>query len=91
MTFPNLNFQDFLHPRPKPTGLDVQFSYGYYACHGVVDHSEKLANDDNHEDDIWALLTQSYQSSQQHSYEQLLGQYLQLWQNFWSKMDTLTT
>ena len=70
---------------------DVQFTYGYYACHGVVDHSEKLANDDNHEDDIWALLTQSYRSSQQHSYEQLLGQYLQLWQNFWSKMDTLTT
>ncbi len=69
---------------------DVQFTHGYYACHGVVDHSKRLANDDNHEDDIWALFTQSYIHSQRPAYEQLIEQYLQLWQNFWSKMDNLT-
>ena len=31
MTFPNLNFQDFLHPRPKPTGLDVQCKLKHFA------------------------------------------------------------
>jgi hypothetical protein len=67
-----------------------QFTEGYYACHGVVDPSQKLANDNNHEDDLWALLTQSYHSDQQPEYEQLIKQYLQLWENFWSKMHQMT-
>lgn len=69
---------------------DAKFIDGYYACHGLVDDSEKLANDDNHEDDIWALMTQSYMDTQQNNYEQLLQEYLQLWQNFWTKMDQMT-
>ena len=69
---------------------DAKFIDGYYACHGLVDDSEKLANDDNHEDDIWALMTQSYIDTQQNGYEQLLQEYLQLWQNFWTKMDQMT-
>ena len=31
MTFPNLNFPDFLHPRPQPTGLDVQCKLKHFA------------------------------------------------------------
>ena len=67
-----------------------EFTEGYYACHGVVDHSEKLANDNNHEEDLWVLLTQSYSCDQQSQYEKLIQQYLQLWENFWSKMHQMT-
>ena len=70
---------------------DVQFTYGYYACHGVVDDSEKLANDDNHEDDIWALLTQCFNEKNSQNYIKIQTQYLGLWDHFWSKMDKITT
>lgn len=37
------------------------FTQGYYACHGIAETcSTTLANDDNHEDDIWILFTQCY-------------------------------
>lgn len=68
---------------------DPRFSEGYYACHGIVDHSDKLANDDNHEDDIWALLTQSYQTQHRKDYQALVQEYLDLWMQFWQKMNTL--
>lgn len=69
---------------------DAEFTHGYYACHGVVDESDKLANDDNHQDDIWALLTQSYMQDKQESYQQLIDDYLYLWQKFWKKMHEIT-
>ena len=31
MTFPTLKFQDYLHPRPKPSGLDVQCKLQHFA------------------------------------------------------------
>lgn len=31
MTFPHLRFKDFLHPRPKPAGLDVQCKLQHFA------------------------------------------------------------
>lgn len=31
MVFPNLKFEDFLHPRPKPTGIDVQCKLQHFA------------------------------------------------------------
>ena len=69
---------------------DPRFAQGYYACHGVVDHSDRLANDNNHEDDIWALLMQSFQPEQQAEYQALAQTYLDLWAKFWSKMNTMT-
>ncbi len=31
MTFPQLKFEDFLHPRPQPTGIDVQCKLQHFA------------------------------------------------------------
>lgn len=65
------------------------YTQGYYACHGIAeaDGSDTLANDDNHEDDIWALLTQCYVSENALHFQQLQTDYLALWDNFWSKMN----
>ncbi|WP_448761664.1 hypothetical protein [Acinetobacter tandoii] len=69
---------------------DSLFTEGYYDCHGIVDDSYRLANDDNHEDDIWSLLTQSYQTSQSHEYQTVVQEYLDLWAKFWNKMNLLS-
>ena len=31
MTFPELKFKDYLHPKPKPSGLDVQCKLQHFA------------------------------------------------------------
>jgi len=69
---------------------DSRLTEGYYDCHGIVDHSYRLANDDNHEDDIWSLLTQSYQGHQSHEYQTVVQEYLDLWAKFWNKMNLLS-
>ncbi|OTG66613.1 hypothetical protein [Acinetobacter silvestris] len=66
-----------------------EYTQGYYDCHGIVEDSETLANDDNHEDDIWALFTQIFETEKYHQYEALLNQYLQLWKNFWNQQNNL--
>jgi hypothetical protein len=66
---------------------DRLFTEGYYACHGIAEQgSAELANDDNHEDDIWALLTQCYSQENELHFMQLQSEYLELWNHFWSKM-----
>ena len=66
---------------------DPAFALGYYACHGIADNSSQhLANDDKHEDDIWALLTQCFASEHSQHYKKTQSQYLELWNNFWSRM-----
>lgn len=66
---------------------DSSFTNGYYACHGIAKASDQtLANDDNHEDDIWLLFTQSYQPEDESYFKQLQAEYLNLWNDFWTKM-----
>lgn len=66
------------------------FTEGYYACHGLSDqNSQTLANDDNHEDDIWTLFTQCYDHESELHYKQVFSQYLELWDKFWSKMNQI--
>ncbi|OTG81661.1 hypothetical protein [Acinetobacter sp. ANC 4648] len=67
-----------------------EYTQGYYDCHGIVDHSQKLANDDNHEDDIWALFTQVFETEKYPQFEELLYQYLKVWNDFWHKLNSLT-
>ncbi|WP_240487442.1 hypothetical protein [Acinetobacter sp. BMW17] len=31
MAFPELKFKDYLHPKPKPSGLDVQCKLQHFA------------------------------------------------------------
>ncbi|MDR0237280.1 hypothetical protein [Acinetobacter sp.] len=60
---------------------------GYYACHGLADQDgSTLANDDNHEDDIWTLLTQCLTPENEQHLHQIQTEYLALWNNFWNKM-----
>lgn len=71
---------------------DPTFALGYYACHGIADgSSQHLANDDNHEDDIWALLTQCFASEHRQHYQQMQMQYLELWNDFWSRMHKMAS
>ena len=62
---------------------------GYYDCHGEADHSDCLANDDNHEEDLWCLLTQCFTNQQEQKLDQLEQNYLALWTHFWNKMQKL--
>jgi hypothetical protein len=73
--------------RTNLAAYDPSFTQGYYACHGLAETCDTtLANDDNHEDDIWVLFTQCYKSEQALYFQQLQTEYLSLWNNFWSKM-----
>lgn len=68
---------------------DPKYCQGYYECHGEADHSDRLANDDNHEDDLWCLLTQCYVKQNEQTLTILEQEYLTLWANFWSKMQSM--
>lgn len=64
-----------------------QYTEGYYACHGIAhEDSTSLANDDNHEDDIWILFTQCYTPETDQHFKNIHNEYLTLWENFWNKM-----
>jgi hypothetical protein len=68
------------------------FIEGYYACHGLADQDHStLANDDNHEDDIWTLLTQCYTPEDEQQLKLIQSEYLALWNNFWNKMAFCTS
>lgn len=78
--------------RQNISSFNSIFTHGYYACHGMSNEScQGLANDDNHEDDIWTLFTQCYAPENELHFEQVLSAYLELWDQFWSKMNQLTT
>ena len=77
--------------RTNLAAYDPLFTQGYYACHGLAEtYDTTLANDDNHEDDIWVLFTQCYKPEQALYFQQLQTEYLSLWNNFWSKMNLRT-
>ena len=77
--------------RTNLAAYDPLFTQGYYACHGLAETCDTtLANDDNHEDDIWVLFTQCYKPEQALYFQQLQTEYLSLWDNFWSKMNLRT-
>lgn len=44
MSFPNLNFKDFLHPRPKPKGIDVQCKLQHFALISYAIDPAKFEN-----------------------------------------------
>ena len=69
-----------------------EFTEGYYACHGIAQKNNLgLANDDNHEDDIWLLFTQCYTPENESHFQRIHTEYLELWDNFWNKINQLTT
>lgn len=66
--------------------FDPKFSSGYYECHGVVGCGHSLANDDNHEDDIWMLLTQALDTSRADELSAITHEFLDIWHDFWESM-----
>ena len=63
-----------------------ELTKGYYACHGLVGNGENLANDDNHQDDIWMLLTQALDVEKINHLYVLAEDYTNCWLKFWTKM-----
>ncbi len=63
-----------------------ELTEGYYACHGLVGNGENLANDDNHQDDIWTLLTQALDVENFNHLYLLAEDYANHWLRFWTKM-----
>ncbi|WP_130802497.1 hypothetical protein [Acinetobacter ihumii] len=66
------------------------FQQGYYTCHGLADGQANLANDDNHENDLWCLFVQAFKIENQQVIYNVLEDYLELWSKFWIKMRSLT-
>lgn len=63
-------------------GIDV--SSGYYFVHGVTGDETAEAADDDHQNDLWLLLTQALTPDQYPRISALCEQYCVLWDRFWT-------
>lgn len=63
-------------------GIDV--SKGYYFVHGVAGDESSDAADDDHQNDLWLLLTQALTPDQYPRISALCEQYCELWERFWA-------
>ena len=62
---------------------------GYYYVHGVSDDDSAEAADDDHEDDLWFILTQALTDADRESLRTLGLRYCDLWVRFWDHQMTL--
>ena len=69
---------------------NAEFQQGYYSCYGVADEQDHLANDDNHENDLWYLFIQAFEAKNHQTLSNVLEDYLNLWCNFWVEMRHIT-
>ncbi|MBK0063277.1 MULTISPECIES: hypothetical protein [unclassified Acinetobacter] len=81
-------FSEALHLNLKKFG-DI-FDQGYYACHGLANDEDNLANDDNHANDLWMLCIQAISPESETILRETTQNYLSLWQDFWTKMYQIT-
>lgn len=63
--------------------VNVNVDQGYYYVHGTSDHENTNANDDDHEDDLWAALNQACTPKDYPEIESKVLQYLDMWNDFW--------
>ena len=70
--------------RAATKALNVDVSDGYYFVHGVSSDDSAEAADDDHENDLWLILTQALTPDQYTRIETLCLQYCQLWDRFWT-------
>lgn len=75
-------FSPPLRVATRALGIDV--NDGYYFVHGVSADETAEAADDDHENDLWLILTQALTPEQYIQVETLCLQYCGLWDCFWS-------
>jgi hypothetical protein len=75
-------FSPPLRAATRALGIDV--SDGYYFVHGVSADETAEAADDDHENDLWLILTQALIPEQYARVEMLCLHYCGLWNRFWS-------
>ena len=63
-------------------GYDV--AKGYYRVHGTTDDADTDGADDDHENDLWAALTQACTKENHEKLTSVCLSYCDLWDEFWS-------
>jgi len=62
---------------------DIETTNGYYFFHGTSEDHEIEANDDDHEDDLWALIIHAIDEDKLSAVLNKCVEYCDLWQEFW--------
>lgn len=76
----------FSPPLRRATGaLGLGVDDGYYYVHGVSDDDTAEAADDDHEDDLWFILTQAITEDQFDHVRRISLEYCDLWVRFWDE------
>lgn len=75
-------FSPPLREATRALGIDV--SDGYYFVHGVSEDDTAEAFDDDHENDLWLILTQALTPDQYQRVQMLCMRYCDLWEKFWT-------
>ncbi|MEN2979449.1 hypothetical protein P7L78_12530 [Tistrella bauzanensis] len=76
----------FSPPLRRATGaLGLPVDDGYYYVHGVSEDVTAEAADDDHEDDLWFILTQSLTPDQYDHVRAISLAYCDLWVRFWDE------
>lgn len=75
-------FSPPLREATRALGIDV--NDGYYFVHGVSADETADAADDDHEDDLWLILTQAITPDQYMRVQTLCLRYCDLWAEFWT-------
>ncbi|WP_336935882.1 hypothetical protein [Acinetobacter soli] len=74
-------FSPALREAVKAIGRSVDS--GYYYVHGVSDDEFAEAADDDHEDDLWFILTQACSEENYEYLSKICTEYCELWCKFW--------
>ncbi|WP_205746104.1 MULTISPECIES: hypothetical protein [Dyella] len=75
-------FSPALREATRALGIDV--NDGYYFVHGVSEDDTAEAFDDDHENDLWLILTQALTPDQYQRVQMLCMRYCDLWEQFWT-------
>lgn len=75
-------FSPPLREATRALGIDV--NDGYYYVHGVSEDETAEAADDDHENDLWLILTQALTPDQYQRVQLLCLRYCDLWEQFWT-------
>lgn len=75
-------FSPPLREATRALGIDV--NDGYYFVHGISEDDSAEAADDDHENDLWLILTQALTPDQYQRVQQICMRYCDLWERFWT-------
>lgn len=76
-------FSPPLRKNAATCGIDV--GRGYYYVHGTTSDAEAEAADDDHEDDLWLVVTQAILPARYEEVSKLALQYCDIWSEFWDR------